>query len=87
MFGALRLHGVARSNRLGLFNNNNNNTSYYQMVRHNTIINIIILTRAYLLGVFDIVRVSFLIVGHTHNLVDQTFVALTYQLRRSGLLF
>jgi len=32
-------------------------------------------------GVFDIVRVSFLIVGHTHNLVDQTFVALTYQLR------
>lgn len=37
-------------------------------------------------GVFEIVTVSFLIVGHTHNLVDQTFVALTYQLRKGDAL-
>ena len=33
-------------------------------------------------GIFDVVIFSFLIVGHTHNKVDQQFVALTFELRR-----
>ena len=34
-------------------------------------------------GLFDRVRMSFLIVGHTHNDVDQTFAAITFQLRKA----
>ena len=37
------------------------------------------------LGLFDVVMISFLIVGHTHNIVDQQFVALTFELRRGGM--
>jgi hypothetical protein len=33
-------------------------------------------------GLFDVVIFSFLIVGHTHNKVDQQFVAITFELRR-----
>ena len=37
------------------------------------------------LGLFDVVMISFLIVGHTHNIVDQQFAALTFELRRGGM--
>jgi hypothetical protein len=33
-------------------------------------------------NVFDVIYVNFLIVGHTHNFIDQRFVAITKQLRR-----
>jgi hypothetical protein len=33
-------------------------------------------------GLFDVVIFSFLIVGHTHNKVDQQFVAITFELRK-----
>ena len=33
-------------------------------------------------GVFDVVIISFLIVGHTHNCVDQTFSEITFELRK-----
>ena len=34
------------------------------------------------IGLFDVVMISFLIVGHTHNKMDQKFVPLTFELRR-----
>ena len=35
-------------------------------------------------GLFTKVNINFLIVGHTHNLVDQTFASITFELRRSA---
>jgi hypothetical protein len=34
------------------------------------------------IGMFDVVIVSFLIVGHTHNKMDQKFVPITFELRK-----
>jgi len=35
------------------------------------------------LGLFDVIKVAFLIVGHTHNDADQQFVPITFHLRRA----
>ena len=38
------------------------------------------------LGVAKLIKITFLIVGHTHIDIDQKFVAITYQMRRSTVI-